>query len=136
MDVESDRICVVRLKSERCCVSIIGVYLPTSNMPVALAEHREYVDHLEAVVSDCQRHGEVMIVGDFNAHIQYCESSGEVIGTNPPGLCMANLLDQSDLKYPYPVSMVFIPVWGPLYYCGLHHSGSHSGSTHRSLYYY
>ena len=49
-------------------ISIIGVYLPSSNIP--LEEYCEYMSQLEELITMtmCQKSGEVVTMGDFNAH--------------------------------------------------------------------
>ena len=116
LNIASDRICAIQLRSEDCVVSVIEVYLPSSNLPVE--EYQECVHLLEEVVTDCQRSGEVVVLGDFNAHLKYMEHTGEIEGINPPGLCLAKFIDNSDL---YPVSLTSLCT-GPAY---TYHSGDH-----------
>lgn len=64
-----------------------------------------WLQRREDITTKCQRHGDILVTGDFNAHIQFSETSDSFIGKNPQGTCLAELLDNSDL---YPVSCTSI----------------------------
>ena len=119
IDTNSDRICAIQLKSASTVTSIVGVYLPSAGSP--LDDYREYLSQLEDVVASLQREGELLILGDFNAHLQYAPS-GEISGGNPQGIHLANWLDQYHL---YPVSLTNSRE-GPGY---TYHSGAHYTSV-------
>ena len=97
----------------------MGVYLPSAGSPTE--EYGEYLTHLESVVTSLQSEGELLIMGDFNAHMQYAPS-GEILGKNLHGVHLANWLDQYHL---YPVSLT-TGHEGPGY---TYHSGAHFTSV-------
>ena len=65
LQVESDRVCAVRLALLLHDISVVGVYLPSSNTP--MDEYSEYLNQVEECVSNCQKDSDILILGDFNA---------------------------------------------------------------------
>jgi len=66
--MDSDRIFAVQITiPNSLSLSIIGVYLPTTECPVDT--YKEYLQELENVVHALQTDGPVLIMGDFSAHI-------------------------------------------------------------------
>ena len=94
----------------------MGVYLPSAGSP--LEEYRDYLSQLEGIVASLQNEGEVLVLGDFNAHLKY-DDSGEISGGNPQGIHLADWLDQYHL---YPVSLTDSHQGPRFTYC----SGGHS----------
>lgn len=68
--IKSDRIGGIRFEvggREGSVVSLIGVYLPCVDKGINV--YREHLLVLEEVISESERHGPVVVVGDFNAHL-------------------------------------------------------------------
>ena len=68
--IASDRICGIRVKLPQVGASnitVIDVYLPCSDSGIEY--YSDHLIELERVISAQQHHGQVIIVGDFNAHL-------------------------------------------------------------------
>ena len=63
----TDRICAVELYTNSGCISVIGVYLPHAGH--GLTEYQKHLDVLEHVIEQCSLGGDVIVMGDFNAHV-------------------------------------------------------------------
>lgn len=74
---------------------IIGVYLPSSDHP--MAEYVDYLVDLESIVLSLQASGPVVVVGDFNAHLGNlgCARNHDV--TNQVGQMLFDVIDKCDL---------------------------------------
>ena len=69
LDIESDRICGVQYTLRKdVCLYFIQVYAPSSNHSNNI--YRDFIDLLQAVISMYSENGTVIIMGDFNAHLQ------------------------------------------------------------------
>ena len=72
--ISSDRFCAIQLPltqhvaTESCLLTIICVYLPSSDH--SLDEFSNYLSELECAIGTLKSSGPVMLVGDFNAHLQ------------------------------------------------------------------
>ena len=63
----SDRICVIRVHPPGPrCMNVIAVYLPQSDCRIA--DYQTQLDILESTVTECMQSGQVVIIGDWNAH--------------------------------------------------------------------
>ena len=68
VSIGSDRIFAVQLTLySSSSLSIVGVYLPTTDSPIVV--FKEYLQELENITNVLQADGPVIIMGDFNAHI-------------------------------------------------------------------
>ena len=64
----TDRIVAIQLStSSHNTISIIGVYLPTSDYPITY--FKDILGELENAIYALQQNGPVIVMGDFNAHI-------------------------------------------------------------------
>lgn len=97
----SDRFMAVQISlPTSTTLTVIGVYLPSTDHPVA--EFQDYLHDLECFISASQQNGPVVIMGDFNAHL--C-----VHGTpNHQGELLSGLLDRCGL-YPVPQTSPYGP---------------------------
>ncbi len=71
--VQSDRICAIQLECDGSSISpltLIAGYLPCSNYPIQ--DFEEHLLELEKIASVYQESGSVLILGDFNAHLNRC----------------------------------------------------------------
>ena len=68
LDIDSDRICGIQLTWNNVCFYIIQVYAPSSNH--ALHSFKDFIDLLHSVISLYFDNGTVIVMGDFNAHLQ------------------------------------------------------------------
>ena len=68
LDIDSDRICGIQLTWSNVCFYIIQVYAPSSNH--ALHSFKDFIDLLHSVISLYSDNGTVIVMGDFNAHLQ------------------------------------------------------------------
>lgn len=67
-DIGTDRIAVVEIAAnERLNIYIVGVYLPQAGCPAEDFEYHSAV--LETIIEQCSLKGDVLVIGDFNAHI-------------------------------------------------------------------
>ena len=123
--LDSDRIIVIQLPLQQLneTLTIIGVYLPSSDHPLEL--FREYLSDLEGMISSFQRNGPVVITGDFNAHLGK-DSGPRVCGDkNAQGILLQELINRASL---YPISVSSLAT-GPL------HTYSHAGNFTTVNYY-
>ncbi len=65
-DLGTDRICAVELFTDRGSMYIIGVYLPHAGC--TNANYQQHLDALEYMIEEVGHGGEVVVIGDFNAH--------------------------------------------------------------------
>ena len=69
LDIDSDRICGIQFRiSRQLHFCILQVYAPSSNHPVQT--YRDFSDHRHAIISMYCFNGLVVVLGDFNAHLQ------------------------------------------------------------------
>ena len=69
LDIDSDRICGIQFRiSQQLHFYILQVYAPSSNHPVQV--YRDFLDYLRAIISMYCHNGLVVVLGDFNAHLQ------------------------------------------------------------------
>ena len=69
LDIDSDRICGVQYRvSQSLHFYILQVYAPSSNHPIQ--EFRDFIDYLYIIISTYWQNGVVVMMGDFNAHLQ------------------------------------------------------------------
>ena len=69
LDIDSDRICGIQYRlSKNSFFYIFQVYAPCSSHSIHV--YREFIDDLNAVISMYCQNGLVMVLGDFNAHLQ------------------------------------------------------------------
>ena len=95
VSTNSDRIIAVQVPISDCqCLSVIGVYLPTSDVPIT--QYKEVLNELENVVSALQRKGPVVVVGDFNAHIGELYSKRALGTTNAQGHLLLDMVIRSN----------------------------------------
>jgi hypothetical protein len=70
INVDSDRICAIQLanasNSTKSNLYIIGVYLPHQRCQIS--NFQLHLNKLETLVQQCQKDGEVVIIGDTNCH--------------------------------------------------------------------
>ena len=77
-EISSDHICAVRFSVDdggSSLVSVIGVYMPWSDQ--GLECYRDHLIELERVISESSLLGPVVVLGDFNAHLQGLVHWGE-----------------------------------------------------------
>ena len=104
VNIDSDRICGIQLELSECVLTVLCVYLPSSDHTIE--EFTAYVNELNCAVCALQTQGPVLLAGDFNAHLpNTCTSP------NQQGKLLNDLIDQNHL---YPVSCSSI-VSGPNY---------------------
>lgn len=75
--IVSDRICTLNIKSTTCSILIIGVYLPTTDVPID--DFHLCLHTLESLINN--HSGPVVIAGDFNCHVG--EEGGPRATNNP-----------------------------------------------------
>ena len=69
LDIDSDRICGIQYRvSPNIHYYILQVYAPCSNHPIQ--EFRDFIDYLYVIISMYWHNGVVVVMGDFNAHLQ------------------------------------------------------------------
>ena len=69
MTIDCDRIIGIQLQlSENSTLYIIQVYLPCSNH--SIQTYREHINILNDIISACSIRGRVVVIGDYNAHLQ------------------------------------------------------------------
>ena len=68
LDIDSDRICGIQLTLGNSRFYIIQVYAPSSNH--ILQSFKDFIDLLHSVISMYSDDGTVIVMGDFNAHLQ------------------------------------------------------------------
>ena len=95
VDISSDRIFAVQLPiSNFSTLSIVGVYLPTTDSPIEV--FKEYLQDLENVVNSLQADGPVLIMGDFNAHISSTMYSRGNKNSNTQGDLLSDMMVRTD----------------------------------------
>lgn len=73
----TDRICVIQLFTDNGgSLFVVGVYLPQSGCRVA--DYQEHLDVLEHIIEQNGPSGDVVVLGDFNAHFGEGLSEGGV----------------------------------------------------------
>ena len=68
LDIDSDRICGVKYRLKYACFYIIQVYASSSNYSMHI--FREFIDLLQSVILMYSKMGHIVVIGDFNAHLQ------------------------------------------------------------------
>ena len=94
INIGSDRICGIQLQHGDCTLSILCVYLPSSDH--SLEEFSTYINELDSIVCSLQSQGPVIVAGDFNAHLPYFCST-----FNQQGRELFALVNRNHL-YPFP----------------------------------
>ena len=90
VNTDSDRICGMQLELKECTLTVLCVYLPSSDH--TFEEFTTYVNELDCTY---QTQGPVVIAGDINAHLpNICSTQ------NPQGNLIHDLIDRNHL---YPV---------------------------------
>ena len=70
LDITSDRICGIQYRlNQHLNFYILQVYAPSSNHSVQV--YRDFIDHLHAIISTYCHYGLVILMGNFNAHLQW-----------------------------------------------------------------
>lgn len=78
-------------------VYVIGVYLPQSGC--GIAAYQQHLDALESVVEQCSASGDIVVVGDFNAHFSKSEAFSRGWGKlSQNGKKLAGMMDRCVLK--------------------------------------
>lgn len=91
--ISSDRFAAIQIPlTEDQSLSIIGVYLPSTDHPVS-----EYVEYLTELESTISASGPVMIVGDFNAHLGPLGCQRNDDAPNPTGRLLFDVICRCDL---------------------------------------
>lgn len=103
--LDSDRICGVQLHLTKHVISILSVYLPSTDHEID--EYKHYLNTLECAICALQSEGQVIVVGDFNAHLPTPQHNN----ANTQGQLLADLLHRHNL---FPVSCSSIAT-GPKY---------------------
>ena len=94
INIDSDRICGVQLELNDSTLTILSIYLPSTDH--SLEEYTTYVNEIDSAVSAFQTQGPVILAGDFNAHLPISSST-----PNPQGNLIFDLIDRNHL-YPVP----------------------------------
>ena len=69
LDIDSDRICGIQyMLCTNVRVYFLQVYAPCASYSIAL--YREFVDYLQSLISLYSDNGMVVVMGDFNTHLQ------------------------------------------------------------------
>ena len=92
--VKSDRCVVIQVCLTNCSLSIINVYLPTSDYPLDI--FKEYLHELDTI-SALQSDGPVMVLGDFNAHLGSLGGQRGIGEANPQGKLLLDLICRTNL---------------------------------------
>ena len=66
--IDSDRICGVKYRLNNACFYFIQVLAPSSNHHKNI--FREFIDLLQSVISMYSEMGHIVVMGDFNPHLQ------------------------------------------------------------------
>ena len=103
--LDSDRICGVQLHLKKHIISVLSVYLPSTDHDIE--EYKHYLNVLECAISALQSEGQVIVVGDFNTHLPTLQQNN----ANTQGQLLADLLHCHNL---FPVSCSSIAT-GPKY---------------------
>ena len=100
----SDRICGIQLDLNTHVLSILCVYLPSTDHDID--EYKTYLNELECAICALQSEGSVIVAGDCNAHLpSSCHN------TNAQGQLLHEMIDRN---YLYPISCSSIAT-GPKY---------------------
>ena len=102
--LDFNRICSVQNNQNDCTLSILCVYLPSTDHDIE--EYKSYVNDLEWAIGALQSEGPVIVAGDFNAHLPMLHNN-----TNSQGRLLEELVYHNSL---YPVSCYSIAT-GPNY---------------------
>lgn len=92
-DLGTDRICVLKVYIQG---NVVSVYLPLSKCVISNYQH--HLDALHSIIDVCSDNGEIMIIGDWNAHFGSdfgCRAWGQ---TSNNGKKAANVITQHDLQ--------------------------------------
>lgn len=110
----SDRICVIRIHAPgRQCIHVVAVYLPQANCRIS--DYQTQLDILENTVTDCMQSGQVIIIGDWNAHYGQEWGSRWIGRTTANGLKTRPFLERCSLQFADRDTNTS----GPMYtYCG------------------
>ncbi len=95
LNILSDRICGIRIKSDSSVYTILGVYMPC--MDQGLDCYREHLVELERCISEGQQLGAVIIAGDLNAHIGTLGGPRGSGQPNRQGILLKDLIDRCSL---------------------------------------
>ena len=90
--IQNDRMCGVRIRQNNLNIYVLGVYLPQQGCQ--FDSYDETLDLLEFYISECQKDGVVIVVGDMNAHVgtDVCPSSYRCLGVSTrQGRRLANM---------------------------------------------
>ena len=69
LDIDSDRICGIQYKlSANMYIYVLQVYVPCSSHSIFI--YWDFIDYLQTIISMYSQHGVVIVMGDFNAHLQ------------------------------------------------------------------
>ena len=69
LDIDSDRICGIQYRlCKNVNIYILQIYAPCSGNSIVF--YREFVDYLQTLISLYSDNGTVVVMGDFNAHLQ------------------------------------------------------------------
>ena len=90
ISIDSDRICGVQIIISDCTLSILCVYLPSTDHDID--EYKLYLNELESAINALQSVGPVIVAGDFNAHLPALGSN-----TNTQGRLLNDLIDRNSL---------------------------------------
>ena len=93
--VKSDRCVAIQVCLTNCSLSIINVYLPTSDYPLDI--FKEYLHELENTISALQSDGPVMVLEDFNAHLGSLGGQRGIGEANPQGKLLLDLICRTNL---------------------------------------
>ena len=93
LDITSDRICGIQYRlNQHLHFYILQVYAPSSNHPVQV--YRDFIDHLHAIIRMYCHYGLVILMGDFNAHLQ---GKRFIKSTDDRGKCLLDLMNYYNL---------------------------------------
>ena len=96
LSIDSDIIFAIQLSvSSFVSLSIVGVYLPTTDSPLTLC--KECLQELENVIFSLQTDGPVLEMGDFNVHIGQSYSDRVSGQTNTQGHLLLDLMNRTDI---------------------------------------
>ena len=93
--INSDRICGLSIHLPDKILTVLGVYLPCASQK--FESYREHLMELERIVSECQQVGQVLIAGDFNAHLGTLGGPRGEGEPNLHGLLVKELVDRCSL---------------------------------------
>ena len=93
--VNSDRCVAVQVHLTDCSLSIISVYLPSSEYPLDV--YKEHLLELENTISALQSDGPVLVTGDFNAHLGNMGGPRGIGDMNTQGQLLFDLISRTEL---------------------------------------